>query len=182
MKNIINKIDELLKEKEFVIVAIDGCAASGKTTLAKKLQLHYNCEIVKMDHFFLPPQKRTVERLNTPGGNIDYERFKTEVIDNLGSSFFYQIFNCSLMRLDSDVYIKKGRLIIIEGSYSLHPYFGKYYDLSIFLDIDNDLQIERIKNRDGEVLLKMFVDKWIKYEQNYHKTFSIKQKVDIYLK
>lgn len=86
------------------------------------------------------------------------------------------------MRLDSDVYIKKGRLIIIEGSYSLHPYFGKYYDLSIFLDIDNDLQIERIKNRDGEVLLKMFVDKWIKYEQNYHQTFSIKQKVDIYLK
>lgn len=61
MKNIINKIDELLKEKEFVIVAIDGCAASGKTTLAKKLQLHYNCEIVKMDHFFLPPQKEQLK-------------------------------------------------------------------------------------------------------------------------
>ena len=182
MKNIIKVIDELLNEKEFVVIAIDGSAASGKTTLAKKLQLHYNCEIVKMDHFFLPPQKRTVERLNTPGGNIDYERFKTEVINNLGSSFFYRIFNCSLMRLDADQYIKKGKLLIIEGSYSLHPYFGKYYDLSIFLDVESSLQIERIKNRDGEVLLKQFVDKWIKYEQIYHNAFDIKSNVDIYLK
>ena len=29
MKNIINKIEELLKNKEFVVVAIEGCAIHG---------------------------------------------------------------------------------------------------------------------------------------------------------
>ena len=55
----------------------------GKSTLAENLKQYFNCEVVKMDHFFLPLQKRTNERLNTPGGNIDYERFKEEVINNL---------------------------------------------------------------------------------------------------
>lgn len=182
MKSIIKKIDELLNEKDYVVVAIDGCAAAGKTTLAKDLQRHYNCEIIKMDHFFLPPQKRTMERLSTPGGNIDYERFKEEVIKNLGKAFFYRVFNCSKMQIDDDIFVKKTDVVIIEGSYSLHPYFGKYYDLSIFLDVDRALQIERIKKRDGEVMLKMFVDKWIKYENNYHDAFEIKSNVDIYKK
>jgi uridine kinase len=180
MKSIIKKIDELLNEKDYVVVAIDGCAASGKTTLAKELQRHYNCEIIKMDHFFLPPQKRTMERLNTPGGNIDYERFKEEVIDKLGSSFSYHVFDCSVMALNGVSYINNNRLTIIEGSYSLHPYFGKYYDLSIFLDIDYEEQIRRIKKRNGEEMLKMFTSKWIKYETLYHDEFNIKNIVDIY--
>ena len=111
MKNIISKINELLNTKEFVVVAVDGCCGSGKTTLSKKLQNEFNCEIVQMDDFFLPLEKRTVERLNTPGGNIDYERFKEEVINNLGSSFFYRVFNCSKMQFDGDKYIKKSKLL-----------------------------------------------------------------------
>lgn len=181
MKNIINKIEELLKNKEFVVVAIEGCAASGKSTLAETLKRHFKCEVVKMDHFFLPLHKRTNERLNIPGGNIDYERFKDEVINNLGKSFFYRVFNCSKMQIDGDVYIKKNRLLIIEGSYSLHPFFGKYYDLSIFIDIDYEKQLERILIRDGEVLLQKFIDKWIKYEEKYFSFYNIKQIADIYL-
>lgn len=178
--DIFDKIDELLNLKEKVIVTIDGCAASGKTTLAKKLKDKYNCEIIRMDDFFLPKEKRTSERLATPGGNIDYERFKEEVIDKLGSSFSYHVFDCSVMALNGVSYINNNRLTIIEGSYSLHPYFGKYYDLSIFLDIDYEEQIRRIKKRNGEEMLKMFTSKWIKYETLYHKEFNIKNIVDIY--
>ena len=178
--DIFDKIDELLNIKEKVIVTIDGCAASGKTTLAEKLKEKYDCEIIKMDDFFLPKEKRTSERLATPGGNIDYERFKEEVVDKLGSSFSYHVFDCSVMALNGVSYINNNRLTIIEGSYSLHPYFGKYYDLSIFLDIDYEEQIRRIKKRNGEEMLKMFTSKWIKYETLYHKEFNIKNIVDIY--
>ena len=72
---IFDKIDELLSLKKEIVVAVDGCAASGKTTLAKILKERYDCQIIKMDDFFLPLNKRTEERLSTPGGNIDYERF-----------------------------------------------------------------------------------------------------------
>ena len=178
----IEQIKQLLKEKEYVVIAIDGCAASGKTTLAKKLSNMFNASVIHMDDFFLPFEKRTEERLNTPGGNIDYERFKEEVVNNLDSDFTYNAFNCSIMKVDKEVFVKKTNLLIIEGSYSLHPYFGKYYDLSIFLDIDKDEQIDRIRNRDGEKLLKMFIEKWIKYETNYHDYYNIKTTADIYVK
>jgi uridine kinase len=178
----IEQIKQLLKEKEYVVIAIDGCAASGKTTLAKKLSNMFNASVIHMDDFFLPFEKRTEERLNTPGGNIDYERFKEEVVNNLDNDFTYQAFNCSIMKVDKEVFVKKTNLLVIEGSYSLHPYFGKYYDLSIFLDIDKDEQINRIRNRDGEFMLKKFVDKWIKYETNYHEFYHIKSIVDIYIK
>ena len=178
----IEQIKQLLKEKEYVVIAIDGCAASGKTTLAKKLSNMFNASVIHMDDFFLPLEKRTEERLNTPGGNIDYERFKEEVVNNLDNDFTYNVFNCSIMKGDKEVCVKKTNWLIIEGSYSLHPYFGKYYDLSIFLDIDKNDQINRIRNRDGEFMLKKFVDKWIKYETNYHEFYHIKSIADIYIK
>jgi uridine kinase len=178
----IEQIKQLLKEKEYVVIAIDGCAASGKTTLAQKLSNMFNASVIHMDDFFLPLEKRTEERLNAPGGNIEYERFKEEVVNNLDNDFTYKAFNCSIMKVDKEVFVKKTNLLIIEGSYSLHPYFGKYYDLSIFLDIDKDEQINRIRNRDGEFMLKKFVDKWIKYETNYHEFYHIKSIADIYIK
>ena len=41
------------------------------------------------------------------------------------------------------------QLNIIEGSYSLHPYFKDPYDLHIFMDIDPDSQMENIIKRNG---------------------------------
>lgn len=43
----INQITDYL-----LLIAIDGRAASGKTTLAAMLQKELNCNVVHMDHFF----------------------------------------------------------------------------------------------------------------------------------
>ena len=64
-----NAIQQLLCEKETVIVAIDGNCTSGKTTLANQLAANYDCNVFHMDDFFLPVDMRTEERLTTPGGN-----------------------------------------------------------------------------------------------------------------
>lgn len=37
------------------------------------------------DDFFLRPEQRTPERLAEPGGNLDRERMKSEVIDRLSA-------------------------------------------------------------------------------------------------
>ena len=39
------KIDELMTQKDVVIVAIDGKCTSGKTTLAAKLAEIYDCNV-----------------------------------------------------------------------------------------------------------------------------------------
>lgn len=173
MKKIINRINELLNKKEYIVIAIDGMAASGKTTMANELLKLYDLNIIHCDDFFLPPNKRSKERLNEVGGNIDYERMYDEVISNLDGNIEYQPFDCSIMDYNEKIKLKRKRITIIEGSYSLHPYFKKYYDLSIYLIIDEQLQINRILNRNGENLLNRFINEWIPMENKYNEELEI---------
>ena len=78
-----------------VLAVLDGPCGSGKTTLAEKLSRLYGAPTVHMDDFFLPPELRTPERLNQPGGNIHYERFLSEVLPCLtaGKTFSYGSFD-----------------------------------------------------------------------------------------
>ena len=52
-KDIINKIEHLLEEKDKVLVAIDGMSGSGKTTLSELLEDIYHCNVFHMDDYFL---------------------------------------------------------------------------------------------------------------------------------
>ena len=68
-----------------VLLAIDGRCGSGKTTLAGMIAQRYRAEVIHMDDFFLQKDQRTPERLAEPGGNVDRERFRQEVILRSGS-------------------------------------------------------------------------------------------------
>lgn len=64
-------------------------------------------------------------------------------------------------------------LNIIEGSYSLHPYFENPYDLRIFMDIDRESQLENILRRNGGEKLEDFKRLWIPKEEAYFEKFHI---------
>lgn len=168
MKAIQKKIDELLVQKAMVIVAIDGKCTSGKTTLAANLAKIYDCNVFHMDDFFLRPEQRTQERFAEVGGNVDYERFKVEVLTPLkaGQAFSYRPFDCSTFTLAEPIYVTPKRLNIIEGTYSHHPYFGDPYDLKILLTVDEETQRQRILQR-PVFLHKRFFEEWIPMENRY---------------
>lgn len=177
---LIGRIDRLLAEKERVLVAIDGPCASGKTTLAGMLARQYDCNVFHMDEFFLRPEQRTPDRYAQIGGNVDYERFGQEVLVPLkrGGPFFYRPFDCETMRLLQPVAVKGKRLNIIEGSYSLHPYFAEPYDLKILLTVSAPVQRQRILERPA-FLHKRFFNEWIPMEQRYFDQTRIAQRVDV---
>ena len=77
------QIDDLLKNGRQIVIAVDGNCTAGKTTLAECLAKEYDCNVIHMDDFFLRPEQRTAQRLAEPGGNVDYERFREEVLGNL---------------------------------------------------------------------------------------------------
>lgn len=154
-------------------VAIDGRCASGKSTFARTAAKELGFNVVCADHFFLPPHKRTLERMATPGGNIDSERFMQEVVLPLNRSetFTYRIFNCKSMDFAGSVTLPAQRPVLIEGAYCLHPMFGRYYDLAVFFDIQPAAQIARIEERNG--IAGEFKEKWIPLEEAYFEAFSI---------
>lgn len=162
------KIDELLTQKDMVIVGIDGKCTSGKTTLATKLAEIYDCNVFHMDDFFLRPEQRTPERFAEVGGNVDYERFKEEILIPLqdGKQFSYRPFDCSTFTLANPVTVIPKQLNIIEGTYSHHPYFGNLYDLKVMLTVTPELQRERILQRPA-FLHQRFFEQWIPMENRY---------------
>lgn len=173
------EIDRALasSEENQVTVAIDGMCGSGKSTLARILEAMYDCNVFHMDDFFLRPEQRTPKRLEEPGGNVDYERFKEEVLEHIsdGGGFSYQIYDCSCQKLTKEVKVPYKRLNIIEGAYSLHPYFESPYDLRFFCKINEQEQRNRILKRNGAEMLERFKSTWIPMELRYFKAFEIEK-------
>lgn len=135
-----------------------------------------------MDDFFLQPFQRTAARLNEPGGNIDYERFKETVIVPLQhqESVKYQRFDCSKMALEAHVeLIPYSRFNVIEGTYSMHPYFGMFYDFTIALNVSDDIQAKRILMRNGEMMYEKFKKIWIPLENKYFNQYNIFNVADL---
>ena len=174
------KIEELLFEKERVVIAIDGGAATGKTTLAERLAMRYGGEVIHMDDFFLRPEQRTSARFAEAGGNFDRERFLEEVVPCIRKreAFSYRIFDCSQMRLNGSAEISDAKLVIVEGSYSHHPAIADAFDLRVFLRVDEEERKRRIVARNGE-RSEMFFSRWIPLENRYFEEFEIEQKADI---
>lgn len=112
------------------VIAMDGRAAAGKTTLAEELAVTLGGAVVHMDDFFLPGELRTPERLAAPGGNVHAERFAEEVLPYLrrGEAFRYRRFDCHRMDYNGWTEIPPVPVIIVEGAYSQHPRFGGYAD------------------------------------------------------
>lgn len=181
LETIIAKIDQELQKTARLIVAIDGRCASGKTTLAGKLQAHYGCNLIHMDEFFLRPEQRTPQRFQTPGENVDHERFLEEVLMPLsrGEHVSYRPFQCGTQTLAEPVLVGKHPLTIVEGSYSFHQNLRKFYDLKVFLTVDPETQMERIVCRNGKEMAEIFRTRWIPMEENYFETLKIAQYADL---
>ena len=172
---LIKAIDDLLQTEERVVIAIDGMSGSGKSTLGAHLQALFGGNLLHMDDFFLPFEKKTPHRLCQPGGNVDHERFKAEVLAPLqrGEPFTFRPYQCHQGRLGQPIQVTPQPLTIIEGCYSLHPALEMPYDLRVFLKLDPQEQNRRILARNGEALHKRFVKEWIPLENAYFKAFDV---------
>lgn len=174
------EIDRRLAQ-DSVVVAVEGGSASGKTTLASMLQEIYDCNVLPMDDFFLRPEQRTPERLAEVGGNLDRERFAKEVLISLqgNAPITYRRFDCSVGELSDPITVTPKRLTIVEGVYAMHPAFGKYYDLSVFLEIDPECQRKRIVARNTSPLADRFLNEWIPMEDRYFAETKLRERCDL---
>lgn len=191
VRPLLTKLETLLSHPRFQsyppVIGIDGKCGAGKTTLSSYLSTVYDTLIVPMDDFFLPPKLRTPARLEEPGGNIHYERLMHEVILPLkrqDHQIRWQRFDCSCMDYAGGAAIEPspGSLILLEGSYSMRPEFRSVYALSVFVDVEDSLQLERIRCRNGPEALAAFSQRWIPMENRYFSYYNVRKTCDIVLR
>lgn len=161
------------------VLSIDGPCASGKTTIGKLLSSFLECPCIHMDDYFLQANQRTAQRLEEPGGNIDYERFHQEINEawNQNQPIHMRSYDCSSQTLRREVIVEKSPILIIEGSYAHHSYLDDMQAFKIFMDIEPSIQKERLQKRSPDKFLD-FIEKWIPMEEKYFHAFSIKEKSD----
>lgn len=174
-------IEERMAKRETFVVAIDGMSGSGKSTLGNWLHEEFpESNLFRMDDYFLRSEQRTMERLNEVGGNVDYVRFKEEVLDHVREKkgLSYARYDCKTRTLLNKKKVEWKPFVIIEGSYSQHPYFGEVYDLRVFCEVSEEEQRQRILKRNGAQQCSRFLEEWIPKENAYFETFKIKEGSD----
>lgn len=178
----VQELIQHLKTLQNAVICIEGRSGSGKSTLASELEVALDATVFHTDDYFLPAIRKTPERLNMPGGNLDWERMKEEVFDHLSEAYITSNhYDCSIETLQVRQSVVRKPYIIIEGVYSMLPVFESYYDIVIFLDVDAKTQKQRILQRSNERMLQRFVSEWIPLEEVYFKAFSIREKADFIL-
>lgn len=176
---IANRVNKILMMNSHIIMAIDGRCASGKTTLASQLAKNLDGIVIHMDDYFLQEWQRTPVRLSEAGGNVDYERFRNEVLIPLyeRKSFYYRPYNCKSHKIEGSKLMQPQRVTIIEGSYSCHPSLWDYYDYRIFMTVDSKEQLNRLMKRDPD-MISIFKNRWIPMEEHYFAAFNIRKRCD----
>ena len=171
------KIEKTVLEKGSAVVAIDGMCASGKSTVAAFLGSVFECNIIHADDFFLPPEKRTAERLAEIGGNMDRERLRDVLENAVKGDFSYRPYQCWRGEIGEKMHFEAKPILIVEGSYSLHPDLRELYDIAVFSQISDVEQLARIKIRNPELVTR-FENEWIPMENRYFKEMKVKQYCD----
>ncbi len=179
----LEKLEKHIADNKKVIIAIDGPSASGKSSLGYLLKEKYDGLLIRTDDYFLHPTRKTEERLREVGGNLDYERLLQEVFNNIDNNTIQSNhFNCKNNVLENREPVLNKDVIIIEGVYSLHTLFQKFYTFKIFMDVEKDVQLKRIKERNGDVMLKRWIEEWIPLENEYFKKINARNIVDLVIK
>lgn len=162
------EIARLMKEEKPIVIGIDGRCGSGKSHFAAVLEKLFSCNVVHMDDYYLPPEKRSGDWERTVGGNMDFDRFRQEVLLKVwaGEPILYRPYRCSTGLIEKELPLPPRKLTVVEGSYSHHPGLKAEYDVKIFLTCSKQTQFNRLKKREGDYY-NVFKQRWIPMEEHY---------------
>lgn len=185
MSDNIKKIIEIVNRRDLngrVVISIDGPCGSGKTTLANVIEKELGYNILHMDDFYLPFQKRDKNWMNIIAGHMDFERLIENVLKPYKEKrkTNYISYDCHSDKYLQEIPIDLDKFLVIEGSYTSHPKLDQYVSLKIFIDIDKEKQVERLTKRNPSVVDK-FLSMWVPFENNYFESLKIKENSDLIL-
>jgi uridine kinase len=131
------------------IIAVDGPAGAGKTTLAKKIEsaLGYkSVHVIHMDNLYDGWENALTQTLTkTLELNIAKPVFE-------GKSYEYRKFSWITMRFEELQRYNKPDLLILEGVGSGQKVVRKYLDQLIWIDINPEVGLTRVLQRDGDYI------------------------------
>ena len=136
---------ELLRSEKPVVIAIDGVAGSGKTTLAGRLKRDIaSCQVVHMDDLYSGWRDPLSQELT--------ERVCNEILNPFlqGNEVIYRKFNWHQNVFGETMKIAPTKTLFLEGVGAGQSAFRKTLSRIIWVEIDPESGFKRVIARDGE--------------------------------
>jgi uridine kinase len=175
INEVLSKINDLKKEGQTFLIAIDGFGGSGKSTLAQKLTQEIpGSTIIPLDDFY-----------SSELGQADIQRLLREVLKPLkeGREAQYLRFDWNSKSLKDLINVTSCNVVIIEGVYSLHPDLRSYYDLSIWVNLSQDQAAQRGIDRDLNIYKvdhqNLWKNIWMPKEKEYVNSTKPQEAADL---
>lgn len=166
-----------------LIVGLAGGSGSGKTTLAQILgrELPWETEVVGFDQFYtdlshIPVEERTSFNFDHPDA-VDVHLLEQVLSDlRCGREAKMPVYDFTISnRTDETVVVKPAPVIIVEGIHALyHLPLVEWYDISIFLDIEDSVRFHRRLERDVRERGRPYeqvVDSWERFARPAYNTY-----------
>ena len=142
-------LSELSSLQPGEVIAVDGPAGSGKTTLANQLSKDLaNVEIIHMDDLYHGWSDAFSARLTASVINQILAPISQ------GIEFNYEIYDWKSNKFSKSKIIPSGQIYILEGVGAGQRQFRKYLSKIIWLDIADEEGLTRVINRDGAEILE----------------------------
>lgn len=169
---------------ETLLVAVDGCGASGKSTFAKSVAVICpEAIIVQMDDFYFPPSERLPRDIAVTriGADFDWERLQLQVLIPLcrDKPGVYSRYSWELDALTERHEVPVGGIVIIEGIYSLRQELFSLYDFTVWVNCPKELRLKRGVARDGEKDRELWEKYWMPAEDFYVSSYHPERKADL---
>ncbi len=155
------------------VITIDGPAGSGKTTLANELSNKLGeCPIVHMDDLYGGWNQDLISELP----NRIIKTILWPLQNKTAPSYFR--FDWHENRFTENIALPVSEFLILEGVGSGHPQLHEFAALTIWIEADPKLLLDRLVARDGEALRAELV-KWQTHEAAYFAQLQVKQLADV---
>jgi uridine kinase len=183
-KHLIDQLQLIPRRSQTLLIGIDGCGGSGKSTFSKTLQSFAPAiTIVQIDDFFLPTAERLPRNVAAQqlGADFDWCRLRSQVLEPLHNNIpgYYRRYEWKIDSMVEWHTVPVGDIVIIEGIYSIRKELAAFYDFKIWFDCPRDLRLTRALKRDGEAARLIWETDWMPAEDLYIKTHEPSNYADL---
>lgn len=171
-EELVSSIISMPRKQSTLLIGIDGCGGSGKSTFANEFKEKCsNVTVVHMDDFYLPSSQlmKADPKQKPIGADFDWKRILNQVLEPISQNQegSYQRYDWEADELAGWHTVPVGGTVIIEGVYSIRNELANKYDMTIWVDCPRETRLSRGLERDGEEARDMWENNWMISEDLY---------------
>ena len=160
-----------------MLLAIDGPAGSGKTTLAAKLQSEYQLtstvQVIHMDDLYNGWENALSEELTLKLSSIVHAH-------KAGENFSLAKFNWFTMKFDEAELINATEVLILEGVGAAQKIVRDAGAKTYWIETPTEIGLQRVLNRDGHHLRDLML-KWQTHQDAHFQIDKTAENCDVKL-